>query len=157
MALLTWRLNSTGDRFSFYIINTKKFTLKVTKEGQYTCHSSKNNSDAGIPTLIFSGSKLTPQEAMIEAEKLFKEYNNLPEIPLKCKMPEIQVKNNLIYIIYDVKDIAKYTINGNDVRKNSKIYKGPFPLEEDIEIIKVKSFNKDKEDSEQFTLTIIRN
>ena len=157
MAILTWRSNFAGDKFSSYALNTKKFDLKVSKKGKYECRISKTGSDAGIPRLIFEGEKPTVQEAMIEADKLFMEYTHITEPASKCKMPEFFVKDNQIYIIYDVNDILKYTTNGNDVRKNSKIYKGPFLLEEDIGVIKAKSFNKDKEDSDQAMLTIVRN
>lgn len=156
MSILTWRLNSAGNRTSFYILNTKKFTFKVYKNGEYTCHVSKAGSDVGVPRLVFSGKTNTVQEAMLEVEKLFKEYNHIPEEPSKCKTPEILIKDDLIYIVYDVRDTAKYTTNGTDVKRNNKIYKEPFPLEDDIEIIKAKSFNKNKTDSDQVTLTIIR-
>ena len=157
MATLVWRNDAFGNKFSNNIINNRKFTLKAYKDGRYTCHITKVGSEAGLPYLAFEGKSLNIQKAMIVAEKEYKDYNKIPDDPPKCKTPEIVIKDNLIYIVYNLNDIARYTLNGSDVRKTHKIYRNPIPLEDKISVIKAKTFNKDKEDSDQATLTIIRN
>lgn len=153
--VFTWRRDASGNRVSHCIINNKKFTLTLFNDGKYTCYTTKPGSEAGHPILLFEEQLPNSKNILEAAEDKFSELLHLKPEAQKCKLPEISIKNGLVYISYDIRDTVKFTVNGSDVKKNNKIYKEPFPLE-DVEVIKAKAFNKSKEDSEQVMLTIIR-